>query len=51
MNSISVSDYLDKILVTVADGSIILSSSHKTWESKDNNAAYAVILFYFFILL
>ena len=51
MTGVSVSDYLDKILVSFEDGSILLSSSHKTWESKDNNAAYAVILFYYFILL
>ena len=48
MTGVSVSDYLDKILVSLEDGSILLSSSHKTWESKENNAAYAVINFFFF---
>lgn len=51
MTGVSVSDYLDKILVSLEDGSILLSSSHKTWESKENNAAYAVINFFFICII
>ena len=46
MTSISVSDYLDKILVSLGDGSLILSTSHKTWKSNDDQAFAVILIFY-----